>query len=130
MLGFEFTVLGILHTFLLLLVNATEVERREQQSTRKQPSEKPGEEFEHGLQPHRILSPAKLSSGQTMLLAKGFVFETLHDNTCPLSLWLGGWGLGKALGGDLGCISGSILVVMLTRSKDAIMMNRISKFVL
>ena len=84
MLGFEFTVLGILHTFLLLLVNATEVERREQQSTRKQPSEKPGEEFEHGLQPHRILSPAELSLGQTMLFAKGFVFETLHNNTCPL----------------------------------------------
>ena len=84
MLCFEFTVFGIFYTFLVLIVNATEVERGQQKSAREKPSEKPSEEFEHGLQPQRILSPAELSLGQTMLFAKGFVFETLHNNTCPL----------------------------------------------
>ena len=84
MICFEFTVCDIFHTFLVLIVNATQVERGQQKSTRKKPSEKPSEEFEHGLQPQRILSPAELSLGQTMLLAKGVVSETLHNDTSPL----------------------------------------------
>ena len=48
MLCFEFTVFGIFHTFLVLIVNATEVERGQQKSAREKPSEKAGKEFEHG----------------------------------------------------------------------------------